>query len=72
MVSGAGIQAVLAVFLLSLIHIFQQLGALVVERSLPPVFDDEFGNEHRDLTMRMVMFDLQDVLDKRHDDEAVG
>jgi len=43
----------------------QQLGPLVVKRSLPPVFDDELGNEDGDLTIRMVALDLQDVLDQR-------
>jgi hypothetical protein len=50
----------------------QQLSPLVVKRSLPPVFDDELGDEDGDLTIRMVALDLQDVLDERHDDEAVG
>ena len=39
----------------------QQLSPLVVERSLPPVFDDEFGDKDSNLTIRVVAFDLQDV-----------
>ena len=30
----------------------QQLSALVVERCLPPAFDNEFGNEDGDLTIK--------------------
>jgi hypothetical protein len=36
----------------------QQLGSLVVKRGLPPVFDDEFGNQDGDLTSRVVAFKL--------------
>ena len=43
-----------------------------MERCLPPVFDDELGNEDGDLAIRMVTLDLQDVLDERRYDEAVG
>ena len=51
---------------------FEQLSPLVVERSLPPVFDHQLGHQDGDLTIRMVALDLQDVLDERCYDEAVG
>jgi hypothetical protein len=50
----------------------QQLSTLVMERSLPLMFNDELGNEDGDLTIGMVALDLQDVLDERCYDEAVG
>ena len=48
------------------------MGSLIVERSLPPVFDDQLGNEDCDLAVGMVAFDLEDVVDERAEDEAVG
>ena len=51
---------------------FEELGSLVVEGSLPPVFDDQFGDEDGDLTVGVVMFDFEDVFDEGDEDEAVG
>ena len=50
----------------------QQLGALVVKRSLPPVSDYKFGNEDGDLALGMFAFDLENVIDKRPENEAIG
>ena len=38
----------------------------------PTVFDDELRDQDSDLTVRMLALDLQDVLDERHDNEAIG
>ena len=51
---------------------FQDLGALVVEWGLPPVFDYEFGDEDGDLSFGVVVLDLEDVVDQREEDEAEG
>lgn len=49
----------------------EQLNPLVMQGSLPPAFDDQFGHQDRDLAIRMVMLNFQNVLDKRHDHKAV-
>ena len=48
-----------------------QLGALVVQRRLPPVAYDKLGDHDGDLTLGPVDFDLQDVVHQRHQDEAI-
>ena len=50
----------------------EELGALVVEGRLPPVFDDELGDEDGDLALGVVLLELQDVVDQGHEHEAVG
>ena len=37
-----------------------------MERCLPPVFDHQLRHQDRDLTIREVMLNLQNVLDQRH------
>src|ERR1700733_13097293 len=50
----------------------QQLSTLVVKRSLPPMFDDEFRDQNGDLAGRIVALQLQNVIDQRQYDEAIG
>ena len=45
---------------------FEQLGPLVMEWGLPPVFDDQFGHQDSDLTIRVFVLNFQNVLDQRH------
>ena len=42
-----------------------------MEWSLPPVFDHKLRHQDRDLTVRVVMLNFQNVLDQRHNDESV-
>jgi hypothetical protein len=49
----------------------EQLSPLIMERRLPPVFDHQLGHQDRDLTIRVVMLNFQNVLDEGHDDKAV-
>ena len=51
---------------------FENLGALVVEWRLPPVFNDQLGNEDRDLAIGMLTLNLENVFYQRHQDEAIG
>jgi hypothetical protein len=41
---------------------FQHLGTLVVQRSLPPAPNDEFGNKDGDLAVGGLAFDFEDVI----------
>ena len=49
----------------------EKLSALVVERGLPPVFDNQLRHENGDLTVRMSAFELQDVVEQRSEHEAI-
>jgi hypothetical protein len=46
----------------------KELRALIVERGLPPVFDYEFGDEDGDLTLGIVVFDLENIIDEGRQD----
>ena len=50
----------------------KQLSTLVVQRRLPPMFDNQFGDEDRDLTVGMIAFNLEDVTDERHQNKTIG
>jgi hypothetical protein len=51
---------------------FEELRSLVVEEVVPQAADDEFGKQDGDLAVGVVALDLQDVLDERHENKAVG
>jgi len=62
-VAGRGIQQ---------LQQFEKLGALVVEWRLPPVFNDQLGDQDRDLAVGMLMLNLENVFYQRQQDKAIG
>ena len=53
-------------------HELEQVGALVVEEILPPVLDDQFGHEDGDLAVLVGLLLLENEIQYRSDDEAIG
>ena len=51
---------------------FENLGTLIVEWRLPPVFNDHLGNQDRDLAVGVLTLYLEDVFYQRHQDKAIG
>ena len=43
-----------------------------MQRCLPPVLDDQFGDEDGDLALGVVFLQLENVIEQRREHKAIG